>query len=252
VYASGLEAALVVWVAPDFRDEHRRTLDWLNERTDEGVSFFGVEVGIVQIAGGPMAPVFDVVARPNDWQKHVKAVAGGPQPAITPLNEVRQDFFAEVLHAIAALKPAVRVPARANANWLSFASGPFGYWCISVTQDRRIRLEAYLDNGDKARNKALFDLVQAQLPAPPQLDLSWERLDERRASRIAAYYDEVPPFDGASRVAAMSWARDTFTVLYDTYDAVLRAQANVIRQQPPPAVPPAADHLSEPAAPGEG
>ncbi len=34
VYASGLEAAIVVWVAPSFRDDHRRTLDWINERTD--------------------------------------------------------------------------------------------------------------------------------------------------------------------------------------------------------------------------
>jgi hypothetical protein len=52
VYASGLEAVVVVWVAPAFRDDHRRTLDWLNERTDEGVSFFGVEVGIVKSATG--------------------------------------------------------------------------------------------------------------------------------------------------------------------------------------------------------
>ena len=26
VYASGLEASVVIWVAPDFRDEHRRAL----------------------------------------------------------------------------------------------------------------------------------------------------------------------------------------------------------------------------------
>lgn len=117
-YASGLEAAIVVWVAPSFREDHRRALDWLNERTDEGVSFFGVEVGIVQIAGGPRAPVFDVVARPNDWQKQVKSVAGaGAQPAITPLNEVRQAFFLDVLAEISQRQPSVRVPARQNANW---------------------------------------------------------------------------------------------------------------------------------------
>jgi hypothetical protein len=77
VYASGLEAAIVVWVAPSFRDDHRRTLDWMNERTDEAVSFFGVEVAIVQIADGPRAPVFEVVSRPNDWQKQVKTTATG-------------------------------------------------------------------------------------------------------------------------------------------------------------------------------
>lgn len=41
VYASGLEAAVVVWLTPRFRDEHRRALDWLNERTDENVYFLG-------------------------------------------------------------------------------------------------------------------------------------------------------------------------------------------------------------------
>lgn len=58
VYASGLEASAVVWVAPRFRDDHRRTLDWLNERTDTGVDFFGVEVSVVQIGdSGPRAPM---------------------------------------------------------------------------------------------------------------------------------------------------------------------------------------------------
>ena len=40
VYASGLEASVVIWFAPDFRDKHRRALDPLNERTDTGVDFF--------------------------------------------------------------------------------------------------------------------------------------------------------------------------------------------------------------------
>lgn len=233
VYASGLEAVLVVWVAPSFRDDHRRTLDWLNERTDEGVSFFGVEVGIVQIAHGPRAPVFEVVARPNDWQKQVKASAGpsGVAPTVNPLNEVRQDYFGRVVAAIAAEHPAVRVPARANANWLSFASGPFGYWCISVTNMARIRLEAYLDSGDRERNKALFDQVEAEVSAPDGVVISWERLDDKRASRMAVYYDQIPPYDQQDGDAAVTWAKDTFTLLYSVYDAELRTRAVALRTQ---------------------
>src|SRR4051812_28339062 len=100
VYASGLEAAAVVWVAPRFRDDHRRTLDWLNERTDTGVDFFGVEVSVVQTGEmSPRAPVFEVVARPNDWQKGVKETspAGGGSGQNVGINSLRQDFFAEVL-----------------------------------------------------------------------------------------------------------------------------------------------------------
>ena len=116
VYASGLDASTVIWVAPTFRDDFRRAFDWLNERTDLGVNFYGVEVGIVQIGdSGPRAPVFEVVARPNNWQKTVKIAAGlSPTSAEGPtsaLNAKRQDFFAEVLTALAAGQPAVRVPA---------------------------------------------------------------------------------------------------------------------------------------------
>lgn len=247
VYASGLEAVIVVWIAPAFRDDHRRTLDWLNERTDEGVSFFGVEVGIVQIGSGPRAPVFDVVARPNDWQKHVKAVAGaGPQPAMTALNEVRQEFFLEALTEIALARPGVRVPSKQAANWLSFASGPFGYWAISVTQDRRIRLEAYLDCGDQGRNKRLFDHARSNIAAPPGLDISWERLEARRASRIACYYDEVPPFDDVARGHARAWTVSTFESLYDAYNAALRAVATELRNTPPASAP---DVLTAPQTP---
>jgi hypothetical protein len=73
-YAAGLEAAYIVWVTPQFRDEHRRALDWLNEVTREGISFFGVELEllcIVEPSGNRSAPAphFKVVAQPNDWQK---------------------------------------------------------------------------------------------------------------------------------------------------------------------------------------
>ena len=38
-YASGLEAVTIVWVAAQFTDEHRSTLDWLNRITDARFRF---------------------------------------------------------------------------------------------------------------------------------------------------------------------------------------------------------------------
>ena len=34
-YASGLKAVTIVWIAKTFTDEHRATLDWLNDITDD-------------------------------------------------------------------------------------------------------------------------------------------------------------------------------------------------------------------------
>jgi len=82
VEASGLEAAVVIWVAPHFRDEFRRGLDWLNERTDQQVDFFGVEIGLVRIGRSLPAPVLDVVVQPRNWRRSGRR--RGPLPMRSP------------------------------------------------------------------------------------------------------------------------------------------------------------------------
>ena len=58
--------ALPPWISRQFRDEFRHASHWLNERTDSGVQYFGVELAVLQIGeSGPSAPVFEVVSRPT-------------------------------------------------------------------------------------------------------------------------------------------------------------------------------------------
>jgi hypothetical protein len=68
-YAPHVDAKICVWVAEKIRDEHRAAVDWLNRITAEGHAFFGVEVRAVRIADSLPAPLFDVVAKPNDWSR---------------------------------------------------------------------------------------------------------------------------------------------------------------------------------------
>jgi hypothetical protein len=72
-YAAGVGAYAVVWVLPQLAAEHRAAMDWLNEHTDDEVHFFGVEISVVQIGSSLPAPVFNVVSRPNEWQKSVRS-----------------------------------------------------------------------------------------------------------------------------------------------------------------------------------
>lgn len=71
-YAAGVGAYAIVWLLPVLASEHRAALDWLNDHTDDEVHFFGVEVSVVRIGDSLPAPVFTVVSRPNEWQKHVR------------------------------------------------------------------------------------------------------------------------------------------------------------------------------------
>lgn len=234
VYASGLDASAVVWVARKFREEFRSALDWLNERTDSDLGFFGVEVGIVQIGDGPRAPVFDVVSRPNDWQKAVKTAGNAAETrAIAPKNVVRQALFTDILTEVHRLRPSIAVPTPQRGNWISFSSGPFGYWCLSVIADGRLRVEAYIDTNNRELNKELFDDYVADSTAWESKvgrTLSWERLDDRRASRIATYLP-VDLEDVTDRDATISWAVEAVVTMYDALDTPLRATAKTKRAQ---------------------
>jgi hypothetical protein len=70
-YAAGLEVVSIVWIAEKFTEEHRATLDWLNDITDERFNFFGLEIELWQIADSPYAPKFNIVSKPNNWAKSV-------------------------------------------------------------------------------------------------------------------------------------------------------------------------------------
>jgi hypothetical protein len=93
-YAAGTSAATIVWLTTAFRDEHRQAMTWLNEHTDEDTHFFGVELQVVRIGESVPAPLFRVVAEPNDWQKAVKRSASNSTSGRAALYV---DFWARYL-----------------------------------------------------------------------------------------------------------------------------------------------------------
>ena len=84
-YASGLQSLIIIWVASRFRDEHRSAIDWLNDISRPETGFFGVVLQAFQISYSAYAPHFDILARPNDWQRQVKRSSSTPRGV--PPNE---------------------------------------------------------------------------------------------------------------------------------------------------------------------
>lgn len=89
-YLAGLDAHTVVWIAPAFREPHLSAIRWLNEHTSDGFSFFAVKARVVRIGDSPFAPIFEVVIKPNDWERQItqkkKSVTSGDQHTTTREN----------------------------------------------------------------------------------------------------------------------------------------------------------------------
>ena len=66
-YTAGLNAHTVIWIAEHFTNEHRNTLNWLNENTHDHLQFFGVQLEVVQVENSRHAPKFNIIVTPNNW-----------------------------------------------------------------------------------------------------------------------------------------------------------------------------------------
>ena len=80
-YTAGLKAAIIVWIAKRFTDEHRAALDWLNEQTSDGIVFFGLEIELWRIGDSAPAPKFNIVSRPNEWTRSAVQSRANPERA---------------------------------------------------------------------------------------------------------------------------------------------------------------------------
>jgi hypothetical protein len=79
-YLAGLQAQRVVWIATDFSEPHLSAVQWLNEHTAEPFAFFAVRISAVRIGDSPAAPLFEIMAKPNDWDRQVAVAAPAPGP----------------------------------------------------------------------------------------------------------------------------------------------------------------------------
>ncbi len=95
-YLTGLDAKTMIWVAPSFREEHLSALRWLNEHTVDPFAFFAVRVRVVQIADSPLAPLFEVLERPNGWDRQLQEVARESRE-LSEIGVFRRAFWTHLL-----------------------------------------------------------------------------------------------------------------------------------------------------------
>ena len=185
-YAGGYEANVIIWVAKDFRDEHRQALDWLNQRTDEDTEFFGVVVEVWRIDGSRPAAHFRTVAVPNEWRR--EAAVSLKIDRASDRNLRYRSFFQSLIDRLRE-RGFTKARKAQLLSWYSFSGGygPRVQYAASFNQGGTGSVDVYIDSGDRDWNKALLDhLMERKEFIESELgeSLDWQRLDHRRASRV--------------------------------------------------------------------
>lgn len=184
-YASGLDAAVVVWVVATARQEHASAIEWLNKHTDDDVSFFLIEVHTYKIGDSDPAPMFKIIEQPNDFVKSVKAISKNSDLSDSERN--RLEFWNQLNDILEQRGTPFNKRKATTDHWYSIAMGS-SECHISidlVNKEHKIRIGVWI-----ADNKELYDKFYANKDAIESacgFELTWDRLDNKKASLACTY-----------------------------------------------------------------
>lgn len=184
-YASGKSADIIIWVVKRAREEHRAAIEWLNNRTDENIAFFLLEIKLYQIGNSDIAVKFEVVEKPNDWTKEIKRITSN-----SPTLQARYDYwvaFNEYAYKHSNFAKSFNKRKASTDHWMTLSIGSSAC-CISLSQVRKFSnliVEWYISDDKDLYHK--FYSHKNSIESEMGVELEWNELPEKKASRILVY-----------------------------------------------------------------
>jgi CBS domain-containing protein len=163
----------------------------------------------------------------------------GERVTFTRIKEREQAYIEFYSKLLSDLRGLGGIPVRTNSadgsSWVVITRlAPEGEAQLSIVgfsfaRGGRFRVELYIDQGNGEANKRIFDdLLKRREEIESEIgeELSWERLDQRRASRIAVYRPGSIT-DDAERLAELrSWGAATIVKFYRVFKPLISLSTN--------------------------
>lgn len=181
-YASGLDAKVIVWIVKEAREEHRSAIEWLNNNTAASINFFLIEIHAYKIGDSLYAPKFEIIEKPNGFIKNAKTQSGSGE--YNRSQSERLEFWTRFNEILVERGRPFNVRKASTDHWYDIAIGVSGIFVelTLVNKESYIGVELHIQD-----DKELYDQIEAskdKIEIEIGLSLDWQRLDNKKASRI--------------------------------------------------------------------
>jgi len=191
-YAAGLEAVSVIWIASKFTDEHRASLDWLNEITDEKFQFFGLEIELWKIEKSEpapkfniSAPKFNIISKPNKWSRDFARKS--QNESLTPTKILQQKFWQSLKDHGENNGCKLRFQNPRAQHWYNFGAGKTGTKLVALVNSKTQQISVGFEGYDKNATY-YFDKIHKykdKIEAELGFSLNWDRQEDNLRSAIS-------------------------------------------------------------------
>ncbi len=194
-YLTNLEANTAIWITSKPTEEHTKAIEWLNETTPDDISFYLIKIEAIKIESQTLAaPLFTIIKRPSRESKQI----GAEKKEYAERHILMKEFWTQLLD-----KAKGKTKLHANTSpsaryWISTGAGVSGISYSYVITNKYASCEIYFDRGKEFEepniNKIRFDKLfkhKDKIEKEFSSKIKWERLDNRRASRISVDFEEI-------------------------------------------------------------
>jgi hypothetical protein len=228
-YASGLNAVTIVWIAERFAEEHRAALDWLNERTDDKINLFGLEIELWRIADSPIAPKFNIISQPNDWSRTVQQAAK-ESAGVSEHKLLQQQFWTAFREYMESKGSFVKCQKPLPQHWTNHAIGRTGVHLCSIasmwnsetnSKDPEIRAELYLDGPNAKKEFVALEKQKESIEQALGFSLTWWNPEDKAACR--AYTRQDANFMDQKRwPEQFEWLRQHLEKMHSVFAPIMK------------------------------
>lgn len=189
-YLASIGAGKAIWIVAEPRQEHVKAISWLNEST--AAEFYLFKIEGIKIGGSEPAPLLTLIVGPSEEVRE----AGVTKKEYADRHHHRKSFWTFLLERA---KTKTKLHANISPNiysWIGTGAGISGVSYNYVIGQHDAKVELYIDKDkeDGRENKELFDRLltsKDKIEASFGGELTWERLDNKRASRITKHFNNI-------------------------------------------------------------
>lgn len=186
-YGATLGASSVVWIAEKFTEEHKKAVDWLNERTIDTLSVYAVQLEVLQINDSLPAIRFNVIGQPNQVIRAVSVVKASG--SLTDAQQMQFEFWTEFREILLKKKivPSAQTPR--PQYWFDVPVGKSNVFISNIldTSNERIGVRLYI--GNRVVDSILPVLMNSKMEIESEIgqELVWNPTPNKRDKIIGLF-----------------------------------------------------------------
>ncbi|MDY6779928.1 MAG: DUF4268 domain-containing protein, partial [Halobacteria archaeon] len=181
-YAAGVDADIIVWIAPKFNDEHSDAIQWLNENSQEGVDIFAIKLEVWKIGESQPAPRFNPIEKPSEWKEKAQRGKG----ELSEIEELREEYWTKFRNLIEKKSQKLSSRKPRTEHWYNSSIGKTGFTVSFNINSRDNELKTQLIIRDDA--EAYKELAEEKDEIEKEFqdsgyDLVWNKPEKTRAGK---------------------------------------------------------------------